>query len=565
MAGYLIAEEGPLTGLILRFEEGAEWVIGRDPDEVGLVLEDSMVSRKHVICRSSPEGFILENLSAVNPATQNGKIITEPVLLQEGDIIQIGNTFFRFSEKTPETEQQPPLLLEEAADLSTLAMSTSPETRWMLKVITGPNTGAEFYMRKGKSYILGKDSEVCDIIFQDLSVSRQHARITVDEQDQVVIEDLGSRNGTLVKGKPIAEPRKIESQTVITLGTTSFLVVDREEANETLIAQAPIIEEPSEKEVAAQAEKASPKDWREMVIPKKHLIFAGIIGCVLLVLFVGLVSLFQAEPIVIPPRHESEQISDIVHKYPGIQFSYNDGSGKLFLIGHVLSPVDKQELLYQLGGLHFLKSIEDTVVIDEYVWENMNALLMTNPAWQGVSIYSPTPGKFAIRGYLQIADQAQALADYLNVNFPYLDRLDNQIVIESNLITQIQSLLLERGFNNVSYQLTDGELVLSGRVDGKDSSRFNPLVNEFKALPGIRMLKNYVIYTTEESSLVDLSSKYKVMGFSKKDGESQFIVINGKILSVGDILDEMTITSISPSAVLLEKDGLKFKINYNLQ
>lgn len=93
MVGYLIAEEGPLAGLILRFEEGNEWVIGRDPDEVELVLEDPMVSRKHVICRLTSEGFILENLSAVNPATQNGKIITEPVLLQEGDIIQVGNTF----------------------------------------------------------------------------------------------------------------------------------------------------------------------------------------------------------------------------------------------------------------------------------------------------------------------------------------------------------------------------------------------------------------------------------------------------------------------------------------
>jgi type III secretion system YscD/HrpQ family protein len=204
-------------------------------------------------------------------------------------------------------------------------------------------------------------------------------------------------------------------------------------------------------------------------------------------------------------------------------------------------------------------------VIDEYVWENMNALLMTNPAWMGVSIHSPTPGKFVVRGYLQTLDQAQALADYLNVNFPYLDRLDNQIVVESNLMTQVQSLLLERGFNNVSYQLTDGELVLSGRVDGKETSRFDGLVKEFKALHGVRMLKNYVIYTTEESSLVDLSTKYKVMGFSKKDGASQYIVINGKILSIGDLLDGMTITNISPTVVMLEKDGLKFKINYNLQ
>src|ERR1700734_2453296 len=108
MAGYLIAEEGPLAGLVVRFEEGEEWILGRDPDEVTLVLEDPMVSRKHVICRLTAEGYILENLSSVNPATQNGKVITEPVLLREGDILQIGSTFFRFTEQPIPSETGAP-------------------------------------------------------------------------------------------------------------------------------------------------------------------------------------------------------------------------------------------------------------------------------------------------------------------------------------------------------------------------------------------------------------------------------------------------------------------------
>ena len=153
MAGYLIGEEGPLAGLVVRFEEGTEWVIGRDPDVVGVVLEDPMVSRKHVICRLTPEGYILENLSSVNPATQNGKIIADRVLLREGDIIQIGNTFFRFSENLPTPTDLSPDLLEGSSDLSALSTATLPEARWMIKVITGPNTGAEFYMQKGKTYI----------------------------------------------------------------------------------------------------------------------------------------------------------------------------------------------------------------------------------------------------------------------------------------------------------------------------------------------------------------------------------------------------------------------------
>ncbi|MBS0614982.1 MAG: type III secretion system inner membrane ring subunit SctD [Verrucomicrobia bacterium] len=553
MSGYLIAEEGPVSGLVVRFEEGEEWTLGRDPEEVDVVLEDPMVSRRHAICRKAPEGYLLENLSSVNPATQNGKIIAEPVLLHEGDIIQIGNTFFRFTEIEPREE-----IPIEVLEAPSLAISSMPTGRWMLKVMAGPNAGAEFTMQKGVTYTIGKDPTSCDILFQDVSVSRQHSRIIVDDHDHIFIEDLGSRNGTVVNGEIITERKELHSQDSVSLGTTSFVMIDREKEHVTVIS-APVVKH---KEAEAAA---TPRDWKEMTISKRHLIVALVLALIVVASFVAMTSLFEVQPVVAAEKKEGARIEDIVKKYPDIQFSYNEGSGKLFIIGHVLTAVEKQELMYQIHGLSFLTNIEDNVVIDEYVWQNMNALLMTNSDWLGVSISSTAPGKFVIRGYLQTLEQAQALSDYLNINFPYLDRLDNQVVVESNLMTQVESELLEKGFNNVTYQLTNGELVLSGRVDGADSPKFDGLVKGFKALQGIRAVKNFVIYTTEDSSLVDLSSKYKVMGFSKRDGESHYVVINGKILTLGDTLDGMTLVNIETNMVLLEKDGLKFKINYNLQ
>jgi len=564
MAGYFIAEEGPLSGLVVRLEDGSEWVLGRNPDEADIALEDPMVSRKHVICRLTPEGYVLENLSSVNPATQNGKIITEPVLLHENDTIQIGSTFFRFTEHAPRegTESASPTFVEESHELPTLTISPPQETRWLLKVISGPNSGAEFNMQKGSSYVMGKDPAICDIVFQDLSVSRQHARISVDDQENVFIEDLGSLNGTLVNGGVIAEKKLLASQDLISMGTTSFMVIDREKAFQTIVSEP--IPMPYKKE-GAVAEETPSVNWREMVIPKKHLVVAGILGTIVLFSIIGIFSLFTGEAVAIDTKDEGSRISEIVKHYPDVQFSYNNGSGKLFLSGHVLTAIEAQELLYQLKGLPFLSNIEQTVVIDAYVWQNMNALLATNPDWQGIAIHSPTPGRFVMRGYLQSADQAQALADYVTMNFPYLDRLENQVVIESTLMTQIQSILIEKGFNNVSYQVTNGELVLSGRVDGKEEHSFEKIVKELKGLMGIRSLKNYVIYTSEDTSLVDLSSKYKVMGFSKKDGANHYVVIGGRILTIGDMLDGMKVINIAPTMVVLEKDGLKFKINYNLQ
>lgn len=573
MAGYLVGEEGPLSGIVLSFEEGEEWTVGRDPDVATLVLEDPMVSRKHVRVFATTEGLLLENLSNVNPATQNGKVITESVLLKEGDILQIGSTFFRYTEKKPSLEEEiePARVVPLEDGLEKASLSEEAEGRWLLKVITGPNAGAEFAMQKGKVYLIGKDPNLCDIIFHDLSVSRQHARLSVDEAENVFIEDLGSRNGVLVNGEPIADKHQISSQDLVALGTTTFLLIDRKQVRETIVPPPSYAPAHEEAPAMAEAEKAagpttlSPvREWKELKISRRHLITAGVGAFLLFMLIFGIFSLFTSEQIVVSPKHETEQIEHVVKAFPDVQFSYTEGSSKLFLVGHVLTNIDKKELLYSLKGLSFIDKIEDNVVVDEYVWQNMNALLLSNPNWGGVTIHSPSPGRFVIRGYLQSVEQATALTDYLNANFPYLDKLENQVVVENNLSAQIQSLLIEKGFSGVNFQLSDGELILAGRVDEKHKSDYDELVSHLKTLRGVRELKNFTVVTTAESSRIDLTDKYKVTGYSRKNSEL-FVLVNGRIVGKGDVLDGMVITSVAPNLITLEKDGLKFRINYNLQ
>ena len=55
------------------------------------------------------------------------------------------------------------------------------------------------------------------------------------------------------------------------------------------------------------------------------------------------------------------------------------------------------------------------------------------------------------------------------------------------------------------------------------------------------------------------------MGSSRLGNMSQYVLIGGKILAVGDVLDGMILTSITPNEILLEKDGIKYKIDYNQQ
>lgn len=564
--------------IVFEEEEGEnQWTLGRDPETSDVVLEDPMVSRQHAIVRLTPEGFLLENLSTVNPATQNGMVIADPVLLKEGDIIQIGSTFFNYTEVPPVLSEEPaespdekePEEEEASAEMaSDLHFGPSPETRWLLKVISGPNAGAEFAMHRGATYLIGKDPNICDIVFQDLSVSRQHARLSVDKEQNVFVEDLGSRNGVIVNGELISEKQMVASQDLIALGTTTFLVIDRHEARETIISPPSMVptavpEKKEDREAARIAAKEK-KDWKELVIPKKHLAIAGVFGGILFLSVFAMLSLFKTEPIEVVKVDHEGKINEVLERFPGVNFSYNAPSGKLFLTGHVTTTVDHQELSYLLKELPFITKMEDMVVVDELVWQSMNALVSKNPDWVGVSVYAPKPGQFVLRGYVETLDMAEALQDYINLNFDYLDRLANQVVIEKNLQIQLESLLQEKGFTAVTFELSNGEVVLAGRVDNREKRQFDTTLSELKMIPGIRVVKNFVVMSKGEHARVDLSKQFAVTGSAKRDDESFFVVINGRILGMGDMLEGMLITGVNPKMVLLERDGIKYKIDYNL-
>lgn len=567
MTGYLIAEEGPLSGTCIVFDNEDTWTIGRDPDEVSIVLEDPMVSRKHAICRLTSEGFILENLSTINPITQNGKVVADPVLLKENDIVQIGSTFFRFTlvaPKEPVFDEPQKDIMEDLEPIDLSDASTQAPSSWLLKVITGPNSGAEFNLKMNTSYTLGKDPSSCQLVFSDLSVSRQHARIDVSKQGELFIEDLGSKNGVLVNGLKIEGKTKLTSSDVVALGTTSFITIDQQIANETIVSFNE--EEKEEKKETVKAEvPAEKKDWKGMKISKKHLAVFSVLGVILLAGVVSLLSLFNPQKVDIKRPDDMSFIETTLKSYPSVQFSYNSSSGKLFLIGHLLTNIDKQELMYALDDPKKMLVIEDNIVVDELVWQNMNALLSTNPSWEGIYIHSPSPGKFIVKGYVQTVQNFENLSDFLNLNFPYLDKLDNQVVVESNLQMAIQGLIMQQGFMNIQFQIAQGDVVLSGRVSDSQSVGFDNLQKRLRMLPGIRSVKSFVVFTAHDQDRTDLSSQYQVTGFSKSDHDNFYVVINGKIVGTGDNLDGMIVTNVTKQSILLEKDGLKYLINYNLQ
>lgn len=70
--------------------------------------------------------------------------------------------------------------------------------------------------------VIGRDAS-CDVVIPDRQVSRRHAKITKNGA-VVMLEDLGSKNGTYLNGQPLTEPRQLVEADEITVAfTQNFL------------------------------------------------------------------------------------------------------------------------------------------------------------------------------------------------------------------------------------------------------------------------------------------------------------------------------------------------------
>ncbi|HXV98965.1 MAG TPA: FHA domain-containing protein, partial [Anaerolineae bacterium] len=88
-----------------------------------------------------------------------------------------------------------------------------------LVVHAGPLAGKGFPIT-GNTLTFGRGSDN-DITLDDTQVSRNHARL-IRQGDEVIIEDLGSTNGTLVNGKPIIGQHVLQPADIISIGSSVF-------------------------------------------------------------------------------------------------------------------------------------------------------------------------------------------------------------------------------------------------------------------------------------------------------------------------------------------------------
>jgi hypothetical protein len=80
--------------------------------------------------------------------------------------------------------------------------------------------GTAVTLEPGRTYSVGRSRE-CDLHLRETTVSRRHAQLTVGPDGAVVLEDLGSSNGTTVNDRPVNAPVRLGQGDLVRFGRVS--------------------------------------------------------------------------------------------------------------------------------------------------------------------------------------------------------------------------------------------------------------------------------------------------------------------------------------------------------
>ena len=117
-------------------------------------------------------------------------------------------------------ENIPPINDRREAAGVRLGKSGEIDYDWELTAESGPLTGLRYAV--SRPLLIGRAKD-CDLALVSAQVSRHHARV-VPRGNTLLLEDLGSVNGTLVNGEPVQGQRQLRPGDVIRIKDISFRV-----------------------------------------------------------------------------------------------------------------------------------------------------------------------------------------------------------------------------------------------------------------------------------------------------------------------------------------------------
>ncbi|MEW6605858.1 MAG: FHA domain-containing protein [bacterium] len=203
--------------------------LGREESN-NVVLPSKNVSRNHaiIIDKGGNEFYLKDQGSFIGTILNQRMILpNQDIPLLSDDVITIGD--FELQVKIEDFDSTPPESNSNSnKDISIKdILSILPKRGHItIRVLNGPDKDKSFsFTENSEELLIGRDLK-CHLVLTDATVSRHHAKISLDWGGEATIVDLNSKNGTTLNNEPLT-PEKyyhLKDRDYITLGLSTQLV-----------------------------------------------------------------------------------------------------------------------------------------------------------------------------------------------------------------------------------------------------------------------------------------------------------------------------------------------------
>ena len=203
----------------VELKDGTE-LVGAAPTS-DVMLSAPGIAQRHCELRTRGDVTVVVPLDAQAATVLNGKQIAGETPIKPGDLL----LFAKIGCRIVAMEKQPPQPIRKAVAASgdddgrTRVRMALP--KYMLRGVSGPTFGKTYAMVG--TLMLGRSTD-CDISIASDEISRHHAKLQV-VPDGVMVEDMGSANGTFVNNQRVHAGTLLKAGDELRVDTIRFMLM----------------------------------------------------------------------------------------------------------------------------------------------------------------------------------------------------------------------------------------------------------------------------------------------------------------------------------------------------
>ena len=222
--GVLVCISGKRKDEIVKLRRD-NTIFGREKADI--IVTDAEVSATHCQIQNIDDNYHIFDMNSSNGTYLNGERIVK-AKLNEGDVIEIGKTSFRFALEDEKNVRHIPTLFTSSQEKSkdrtnslvdTLIedeLNSAKHVQLVIKVEYGDGEKEVIELQQKVAFI-GRASSFGHFD-QDTEISRKHLMIKLNDTGEVFVEDQGSTNGSFINGVKISGMHPVKPTDEIKVG-----------------------------------------------------------------------------------------------------------------------------------------------------------------------------------------------------------------------------------------------------------------------------------------------------------------------------------------------------------